>query len=64
MAGKRDRAVVAVIANLTSSQEAAITADLIKIKNKNAPSGRGIISSCSNDRVGSVLQRSQKRIGN
>ena len=63
MAGKRDKSVVAVISNLTESQAARISADFIKIKQKNAPYGRGTIASGFTHSVGSLLQKGQKRIG-
>ena len=63
MAGKRNKSVVAVISNLTDSQAARISADFIKIKQKNAPNGRGTIASGFTNSVGSLLQKGQKRIG-
>ena len=63
MAGKKDRAVVAVISDLTSSQAAQVSREIMRAKDKYAPSGRGIISSGMKNSVGSLLQRGQKRIG-
>ena len=63
MAGKKDRAVVAVISDLTSSQAAQMSREIMRAKDKYAPSGRGIISSGTKTSVGSLLQRGQKRIG-
>ena len=45
MAGKKDKSVVAVISGLTDSQAARISADIMKSKQRNAPSGRGTITS-------------------
>ena len=45
MAGKKDKAVVAVISGLTSNQAAKISADIMKSKQRNAPSGRGTVTS-------------------
>jgi hypothetical protein len=63
MSGKRDKAVIAIISNLTSSQQAAISADLMKSKDKHAPFGRGTISACTKDSIGIELQDSIIRIG-
>lgn len=45
MAGKKDRAVVAVISELTQNQAAQISKDIMKAKAKYAPLGRGTIAS-------------------
>ena len=44
MAGKKDRAVVAVISDLTQNQAAQISKDIMKSKTKYAPIGRGTIA--------------------
>ena len=43
MAGKKDKAVVAVISGLTNNQAAQITKDIMRSKQKNAPNGRGTV---------------------
>ena len=63
MAGKKDKSVIAVISGLTDCQAASIAADIIKSKQKNAPSGRGTAFSCLTSCVGSLLQTSTKKIG-
>ena len=63
MAGKKDKSVVAVISGLTDSQAARISADIMKLKQRNAPSGRGTITSGFTSSVGSILQKGTKRIG-
>ena len=45
MAGKKDKAVVAVISGLTDNQAAQITKDIMKSKQRNAPNGRGTVAS-------------------
>ena len=63
MAGKKDRAVVAVISDLTKNQAAEITKEIIKAKTKYAENSRGTISSCGLDCVGKLIQSGRKRIG-
>ena len=63
MAGKKDKSVVAGISGLTDNQAAKISADIMKSKQKNAPSGRGTITSGFTSSVGSLLQKGTKRIG-
>ena len=64
MAGKKDRAVVAVISDLTQNQAAQISKDIMKAKAKYAPNGRGTIASGSKTNVGSLIQGGiRKRIG-
>ncbi len=63
MAGKKDKSVVAVISGLTDNQAAKISADIMKSKQKNAPSGRGTITSGFTSSVGALLQKGTKRIG-
>ena len=63
MAGKKDQAVVAVIAGLTSNQAAQITKDIIKSKQKNAALARGTVSSGVISSVSSLLQKGHKQIG-
>ena len=63
MAGKKNKAVVAVISGLTDNQAAQITKDIMKTKQKNAPLGRGTIASGLMSSVGSLLQKGTKKIG-
>ena len=63
MTGKRDKSIVAVIAGLTDSQAARISADIMKSKQRNAPSGRGTVTSGFTSSIGSMLQKGTKRIG-
>lgn len=63
MAGKKDKAVVAVISGLTNNQAAQISKDIMKSKQRYAPSGRGTIASGLMTSVGSLLQSGTKRIG-
>ena len=63
MAGKKDKSIVAVIAGLTDSQAARISADIMKSKQRNAPSGRGTVTSGFTSSIGSMLQKNTKRIG-
>lgn len=63
MAGKKNKAVVAVISGLTDNQAAKISADIIKSKQKNAPNGRGTVASGFTSSVGALLQKHTKRIG-
>lgn len=63
MAGKKNKAVVAVISGLTDNQAAQIAKDIVKAKQKNAPLGRGTIATGFMNSVGSLLQKGQKQIG-
>ena len=63
MAGKKDKAVVAVISGLTDNQAAQITKDIMKSKQKNAPLERGTVASGPMVNVGSLLQKGNKQIG-
>lgn len=63
MAGKKDKAVVAVISGLTDNQAARITKDILRSKQKNAPFGRGTVASGFMPSVGSLLQKGTKQIG-
>lgn len=63
MAGKKDKAVVAVISGLTENQAAQITKDIMKSKQKNAPLGRGTVASGLMTNVGSLLHKGNKQIG-
>lgn len=64
MAGKKDRAVVAVISELTQNQAAQISKDIMKAKTKYAPLGRGTIASDQKSNVGSLIQSGiRKMIG-
>ena len=63
MAGKKDRVVVAVISELTKTQAAEITKEIIKAKTRYAVNSRGTISSCNIECVGKLIQSGRKRIG-
>ena len=63
MAGKKDKAVVAVISGLTANQSAQITKEIMRAKEKYAPQSRGTVASGALCSVGALLQRGQKRIG-
>ncbi len=63
MAGSKDRAVVAVISNLTSNQSAQISKEIMRVKEKYAPLSRGTIAAGTRNSVGAFLQRGQKRLG-
>ncbi len=64
MAGKKDHAVVAVISDLTRSQAAQISKDIMSAKAKHAPLGRGTIATGERSNVGSLIQGGmRKRIG-
>ncbi len=63
MAGKKDEAVIAVIANLTNNQAAQISKEIMRSKQKYAPLSRGTIASGLMSSVGSLLQKGNKKIG-
>ncbi len=63
MAGKSDKSVVAVISGLTTNQAAQISKDILKSKQKYAPNGRGTIAAGFTSSVGTLLQKSNKKIG-
>ena len=63
MAGKKDKAIVAVISGLTSNQSAQITKEIMRAKEKYAPLSRGTVASGALSSVGALLQKGQKRIG-
>lgn len=63
MAGKKDKAVVAVISGLTDNQAAQIMKDIFKSKQRNAPLGRGTVASGFKSSVGAMLQKGNKQIG-
>ncbi len=62
MAGKKDKAVVAVISGLTDNQAAQITKDILKSKQRNAPFGRGTVASGFMSSIGTLLQNGTKLI--
>ena len=62
MAGKKNQSVVAVIDGLTSTQAANIQADIIKSKNKHAPSARGIATQGNRQDVGKMLSNNQNAV--
>lgn len=63
MAGKKDKAVVAVVSGLTDNQAAQLLKDITKAKQKNAPLGRGTIVSGLMSSIGTLLQKETKKIG-
>lgn len=64
MAGKKDRAVVAVISDLTQNQAAQISKDIMRAKAKYAPLGRGTIATGERTSIGALIQSGfKKRIG-
>lgn len=63
MAGKKDKAVVAVISGLTENQAAQISSDIIKSKQKYAPLSRGTVAEGLLSNVCSMLQNGIKQIG-
>lgn len=63
MARKSDKSIIAVISRLTNNQAAQISKDIMKSKQKYAPSGRETIASGFISSVGALLQKSNKRIG-
>ncbi len=63
MAGKKDKAVVAVISGLTDNQAVQITKDIMKSKQRNAPMSRGTVASGFIASVGSLLEKGNKKIG-
>lgn len=62
MAGKKNQLVVAVIDGLTPNQAASIQADIIKSKNKHAPSARGIATQGNRQDVGKMLSSGQNAV--
>ncbi|MDE7417107.1 MAG: hypothetical protein K2N44_12565 [Lachnospiraceae bacterium] len=57
MAGKKDNAVVMVLADVTTAQAAQVAKEVIRIKNKFAPLGRGTIATGKRQDVGGLLQK-------
>lgn len=63
MAGKKDNALVAVISDLTKTQAAQMSKEIMKAKAKYAPLGRGTIATGTKSIVGSLIESGRKRIG-
>lgn len=61
MAGKKNYAVVAVVADLTSEQAAQIEKEITKAKRKYAPHGRGTVASGGKSAVAGMLQSGKRR---
>lgn len=57
MAGKKDNAVVMVLTDVTTAQAAQVAKEVIRIKNKFAPLGRGTIATGKRQDVGGLLQK-------
>lgn len=63
MAGKKDNAVVAVISDLTQTQAAQVSKEIMKAKAKYASHGRGTIAMGVKSNVGALIQSGRKKIG-
>lgn len=61
MAGKKDKAVVAVISGLTDTQASMLMKDIMRAKSKNAPYGRGTIAVGTQENVGGLLQKGHRK---
>lgn len=57
MAGKKDNAVVMVLTEVTNTQAAQVAKEVIRIKNKVAPLGRGTIATGKKQDVGKLIQK-------
>lgn len=62
MAGKKDKAVIAVISGLTDTQAAEITKGIMQTKNKHAPLSRGTIAFDKMGNVSALLQKGTKKL--
>jgi hypothetical protein len=62
MADKKNQSVVAVIDGLTPNQAANIQADIIKSKNKHAPTARGIATQGNRQDIGKMISSSQNSL--
>lgn len=60
MAGKKDNAVVMVLTDVTMTQAAQVAKEVIQIKNKFAPLGRGTIATGKRQDVGELLQKGKQ----
>ena len=56
MENKKDKAMVAVISELTSNQAGQLTKEFIKAKDKYAPKARGTIAKGSKENIGNMIQ--------
>ena len=61
MAGKKDNAVVSVIAGLTKTQAAQISKDIMRSKAKYAPNSRGTIATGLIKNVGNLIQSGKRK---
>ena len=61
MAGTKDNAVVVVIGDLTNEQAAQRTKEIMKVKRKYAPNGRGTIACGKKSNVGGLLQSGKRK---
>lgn len=61
MAGLKDNAVVAVMGDLTDTQAAQITKEIIRAKKKYAPLGRGTIACGKKENIGGLLQMGKRK---
>lgn len=62
MAGKKDKCVVCVTTDLTSTQASRLVSEIAKAKNKIAPSSRSTAAVTSREGIGGLLQRGFKQI--
>ncbi len=60
MAGKKDNAVVMVLTDITNAQAAQVAKEVIRIKNKHAPLGRGTIATGKKQDVGTLIQKGKQ----
>ncbi len=63
MAKRNNKAVVAVIDNLTTNQLALIQKDVVVAKNKYASGARGTFVTFDTKKIGNYLQKEIKKIG-
>ena len=63
MAEKNDKALVTVISGITGDQEAQMSKEIMKAKNRYAPNSRGTSSVGLISDIGSLLGKEVKKIG-
>ncbi len=61
MERKKDKVVVAVIGGITSNQVGNLMKEIIKIKQKYTPNGRGTIGIGNREDVGALIQGKRQR---
>lgn len=57
---KKDHALVAVVSDVTDVQAAQIVKEIMKAKNRYAPTGRGTIATGKKEDVGLLLQKGKQ----